>query len=139
MKKLLSIFMIVIIVSLGGCSNNKDIEKKDTYFYIGQSKSWLATYSVTKVNSSYYDSLSIQYLFDDNESETGKIGPIEYQLNGNSIKTQSSYPQELQGVANFHTGSSMNADVIKITFDKDVELNVKWQGKNETLKLKRLN
>lgn len=139
MKKLLSILMIVIILSLGGCSNNKDIEKKDTYYYIGQSKSWLATYSVTKVKSSYYDSLSIQYLFDDNESEATKIGPIEYQLNGNSIKTQSSYPQELQGVANFHTGNRMNADVIQITFGKDVELNVKWQGKNETVKLKRQN
>lgn len=83
---------------------------------------------------------SIRY-FDANESksETGKIGPIEYQLDGNSMKTQSSYPQELQGVANFHIGSRMNADFTKITFDNDIELTVKWQGKSETIKPERQN
>ncbi|QUH18436.1 hypothetical protein [Alkaliphilus sp. B6464] len=49
------------------------------------------------------------------------------------------HPQELKGVANLHTGSRMNADVIKITFDKDIELTVKWQGKSETIKLARQN
>jgi hypothetical protein len=141
MKKILGILMVVVLLSLSGCSKENKAQNKDTYFYFGQSNSWFATYSITKAKSSYYDSLSIQYLFDVNESksETGKIGPIEYLLNSNSIKTQSSYPQELQGVANFHTGSRMNAEVAKITFDKDIELTVKWQGKIETIKLTRQN
>ena len=111
------------------------------YFYTGQSTSWLATYSITKAKSSYYDSLSIQFLFDENnnESEREKIGPIEYVLNGNSMKMESSYPQELKGVANFHTGSRVNAEAFKITFDKELELTVKWKEKSEIIKLKRQN
>jgi hypothetical protein len=141
MKKMLGVLMVVVLLALSGCLNENKAQNKDTYFYFGQSNSWFATYSITKAKSSYYDSLSIQYLFDANEGkgETGKIGPIEYLLNGNSIIIQSAYPQELQGVANFHTGSRMNADVTKITFDKDIELIVKWQGKSETIKLARQN
>lgn len=132
--------MVVVLLSLCGCSRNIKVEDKNTYFYFGQSKSWFATYSITKDKSSYYDSLSIQYLFDDNnKNQTEKIGPIEYQLTGNSMKSQSSSPQELQGVAYLHTGSRMNIDAVKITFDKDIELIVKWQGKNETVKLQRQN
>ena len=103
-------------------------------------KTWLAIYTITKVKSSYYDSLSIQFLFDDNNKyPTEKIGPIEYELTGNSMKIGSSSPQELQGVANFHTGSRMNADNVKVTFDKEIILTVKWQCKSETLKLERQN
>lgn len=135
MKKVLSFLIVVVLLSLTGCSN----ENKDTYFYFGQSNTWIATYSITKAKASYYDSLSIQYLFDNNESksQTKKIGPIEYQLNGNSMKEQSSSPQELQGIGYFHTGCRMNADITKIKFDKDIELTVKWQGKNEIIKLNR--
>jgi hypothetical protein len=132
--------MVAFLLALNGCSQNNKVDNKNTYFYYGQSKSWFATYSITKDKSSYYDSLSIQYLFDDNSgNQTEKIGPIEYQLTGNSMKIQSSSPQELQGVAYFHTGSRMNIDAIKITFDKDIKLIIRWQGKNETIKLQRQN
>ncbi|HHV09745.1 MAG TPA: hypothetical protein GXX75_05655 [Clostridiales bacterium] len=141
MKKLsLYVFVIVILLlSLTGCSNKKMTEDKNTYFYLGQSNSWLVIYSITKVESTYYDSLSIQYIFDDNSpsEKTQKIGPIEYQLNGNSMKAESSYPQELQGVGNFHTGSIMNADAIKITFDKEMDLSIQWQDNKESITLKR--
>lgn len=135
------ILMVVLLLSFSGCSNKNKTQSNDTYFYFGQSNSWFATYTITKDKSSYYDSLTIQFLFDDNEtkSETEKIGPIEYQLDGNSMKIESSYPQELQGVANFHTGSRTNADVIQISFDKIIELTVNWKGKSETIKLKRQN
>jgi hypothetical protein len=52
---------------------------------------------------------------------------------------QSSYLQELQGGAIFHTRNRMNDDVIKIAFDKDIELIIKWQGKSETIILARQN
>lgn len=42
---------------------------------------------------------------------------------------ESTYPQELQGVANFHVGSRMNADIFKITLDEEMELTIKWQVK----------
>lgn len=135
MKKILCFLIVVVLLSLTGCSK----ENKNTYFYFGQNDTWIATYSITKAKASYYDSLSIQYLFDINESksQTQKIGPIEYLLKGNSMKEQSSYPQELQGIGNFHTGCRMNADITKIKFDKDIELTVKWQGRSEIIKLKR--
>ncbi len=141
MKKInLFVFVIaMLLLSMTGCSNKKVTEDKNTYFYLGQSNSWLVTYSITKVESTYYDSLSIQYIFDVNSPNelTQKIGPIEYQLNGNSMKTESSFPQELQGVGNFHTGNIMNADAFKITFDKEMDLSIQWQDNKESIKLKR--
>lgn len=141
MKKIfLYVFVIVmLLLSLTGCSIKKMTEDKNTYFYLGQSKSWLVTYSITKVESTYYDSLSIQYIFDNNSpsDKTQKIGPIEYQLNGNSMKIESTSPQELQGVGNFHTGSIMNSDAFKITFDKEMDLSIQWQDNEESIKLKR--
>ncbi|MFT4146651.1 MAG: hypothetical protein QM644_19580 [Mobilitalea sp.] len=141
MKKLfLSVFLIaMLLLSLTSCAGKKMTNDKNTYFYLGQSNSWLVTYSITKVESTYYDSLSIQYIFDDEQlkEETQKIGPIEYQLNGNSIKAESSSPQELQGVGNFHTGSIMNADNIKVTFDKEIDLSIQWRDNEESIILKR--
>lgn len=140
MKKLLSFLAIFTLLSVSGCSDKNEVKNSDTYFYYGESSSWFATYSITEDKSSYYDSLTIQYLFDeDGKNQTVKIGPIEYELNGNSIETKSSYPQELQGVANFHTGTRVNADMFDITFDEEMELIVKWQDKNETIKLQRQN
>ena len=129
----------ILLLSLMGCANRKTTEDNNTYFYIGQSNRWIATYSITKVKSTYYDSLSIQYIFDNNDpnEKNQKIGPIEYQLNGNSMKTESSFPQELQGVGSFHTGSIINADAFDITFDKKMELSIQWQDKKESIELKR--
>lgn len=140
MKKIVSVLMIFSLMALSGCyEKSENNEISDTYFYNGESSSWFATYSITEDKSSYYDSLTIQYLFDEDGDDQTDIGPIEYQLNGNSIETKSSYPQELQGVANFHTGTRMNADMFEITFDEEMELLVKWQDKNETIKLQRHN
>lgn len=132
--------MIFVLLSSSGCTSSSKAAKNDTYFYMGQGNSWLATYSIIKVKSSYYDSLSIQYLFDDNaKSKEEKVGPIEYKLIGNSMELKSSYPQELHGVCNFHNGSKMNVDIFKVAFDNYVELIVKWQGKSEIIKLERQN
>ena len=141
MKKIVSVLVIFLVISLAGCSEKSEINgNSDTYFYYGESSSWFATYTITEDKSSYYDSLTIQYLFDeDGDNQAGKIGPIEYQLTGNSIETKSTYPQELQGVANFHTGTRINADMFEITFDEEMELLVKWQDKDETVKLQRRN
>jgi hypothetical protein len=105
-KRLLSILTIIIILSLSGCTNTKGIEKVGTYFYVGQSNSWVATYSITEAKSLYYDSLYIQYIDDIIDgNKIDEVGKIEYILTGNSMKMESSYPQELKGVGNFHTGA----------------------------------
>lgn len=148
MKKPILIISSIAILLVSGAllmfymySNKISAENKDTYFYSGQSDSWLATYSVAKAKSSSYNTLTIQYLFDEeiSQSEEGKIGPIEYQLVTDSMKMESSSPQELQGVGHFHTGSRMNADIFDLTFDEAVHLSVNWQGKTETLKLEAQN
>ena len=53
------------------------------------------------------------------------------------MKTESSSPQELQGVGNFHTRSIMNADVFDITFDKEMNLSIQWLNNKESIELKR--
>jgi hypothetical protein len=55
------------------------------------------------------------------------------------MKIESSYPQDLKGVGNFHTGSITNPATVQITFDNNIELNVKWQDKNEVVKLIKQN
>jgi hypothetical protein len=55
------------------------------------------------------------------------------------MKIESSYPQDLKGFGNFHTGSITNPATVQITFDNNIELNVKWQDKNEVVKLIKQN
>lgn len=131
------ILVAAVLLLFSMYSNDRVAEDKDKQFYSGQSDSWLATYSVTNAKSSLYNSLTIQYLFDPeiSESEAGKIGPIEYQLDTSSMKIESSSPQELQGVGSFHTGSRMNADIFSLTLEETVHLTVSWQGRTEKLVL----
>lgn len=132
MKKLLIILMLFLLLTLSSYSKDND-----TYIYVGNGQSWLATYSLIKIDSNYYDSLSIQYLFDDNNSSniTEKISPIEFCLKGNSIELSTSYPQVLRGVASLHTSTIYNSEAVKITFDDYVELTVYWNDTKETFKL----
>ena len=134
MKKIfsISVLILLLILTLYSCSS-KD---KDTYIYVGKSQSWLATYSIIKVGTNYYDSLSIQYMFDDENSIlTEKISPVEFHLKGNSTELSTSYPQDLKGVANLHTGTIYNSETILFTFDDYVELTICWKDKEETFKL----
>jgi hypothetical protein len=134
MKKILIISILVLFLWLALCSCSKD---KDTYIYVGKGQSWLATYSLIKIDSNYYDSLSIQYLFDENNSNniTEKVSPIEFCLKGNSLELSTSYPRDLEGVASLHTSTIYNSDALKITFDDYVELTIYWKDKKETFKL----
>lgn len=136
---LVCIAAVVVMFSL--YSNRSMDQNKDTYFYSGQSESWLATYSVTKAKSSYYNLLTIQYLFDPDEigSETEKIGPIEYQLELSTMNIESSSPQELQGIGTLNTGNRINADFFHLASEETGKLTIDWQGKTETLDLEAKN
>lgn len=134
MKKIRILSFLVILLLYTMHSSSQDI---NTYFYAGKGHSWLATYSLIQVGSIYYDSLYIQYLFDPIEipHQEERIGPIEYILAGNSLEMSSSYPQDLKGVASFHTASAYNSDIIRITFDENIELTISWKNNIENFKL----
>ena len=134
MKKIINAFILLfVIMLLSGCS-----KEKNTYYYIGQSDSWIATFSMIKVDSCFYNSVTIQSIIDTSHTEKIKIlGPIEYQLNSTSMKIESSYPQELQGVGSFLTSNIMNADSFDITFDKEIDWSIQWNDKEENIKLIR--
>lgn len=145
MKRLLLILVFIIVLSINGCSTHEVIEQEvlkneKNLFYTGQGEKWFATYSVSKVNSSYFDSLYIQYLSDRTTTEKSKeeqnIGPIEYQLVGNSMKIESLSPQKLKGIGNFHIASEMNSEFFNFYDGDELSLEIKWKDKREIIKLK---
>lgn len=138
MRKLWVIILIIIIM-ISGFGVFIKTKEKSTYLYTGKSQNWFATYTISKVNSSYFDSLYIQYVVDRSNGSRIKqsIGSIEYELDGTIGKIKSSYPQNLKGIGNFHTASETNATLFNIDIDKEVQLIVKWNGKSEVLKLRK--
>ncbi|MDF2539317.1 MAG: hypothetical protein K0S76_2338 [Herbinix sp.] len=126
------IMMLMLMLFTVSCS-----KKKETYYYIGKGDYWLATYSITEVNHTYYDSLVIQYLVFRDETNEERIGPIEFVLKGNAMELSSTDPQDLKGVASLHTSAAYNAEVIKIKFEKSLILTVTWKDMQETIILNR--
>ena len=121
---------------LVGCSSNEE-SIEETTFYVGQSESWLMTYSISKIEFTNYESLTLQYLCGNDGID--EVGPIEYELVTHNGTWESSYPQDLQGVASFHTSSVSNADFIQMKLEQEMDLTVKWDGKIESIKLERVN
>lgn len=147
MKRFLCILLVTMIAILSGCSvsnvtKQEEIKNENNIFYTGQGEKWFATYSISKVNSSYFESLYIQYLVDRTTIEKNKeeqnIGPIEYKLVGNSMKLESSFPQKLKGIGNFHTATEMNAELFSTDYGDELILEIKWKDKTEKLYLKKL-
>ncbi|MDP5274938.1 hypothetical protein [Chengkuizengella axinellae] len=141
MKKVIVIFFTLMIVMIAGC-NDVDTDKANTQeqniFYFGEGEKWFATYTVSKVSKSYFDSLYIQYIKDhNNRTEETTIGDIEYVLKAGNWTSQSSYPQSLKGVRNFHTASEMNAEAFDFANPEEVVLEISWQDKKETITLKK--
>ncbi len=82
MKKTAGIMLIVMALVLGGCTRSSGLKNRDITFYAGQGETWMATYSISNVDSIYYDSLTIQHIFDEKERDAPSFGPIEYELTG---------------------------------------------------------
>jgi len=138
----MTLILFAAVLMLISTSSGKGAEETAlNHFYSGQGDSWLATYSVTRANSSIYSTLTIQYLFDQDEmqNEAEKIGPIEYQLKLSDMKIESSFPQELRSLGSLHIVSRMNADFFSPTSGDSAELTVSWQGKTEKLQLEAIN
>ena len=135
MKKNIIIMGLGIIVLLSGCSSDGRMEDGTT-FYVGKSESWLATYSISKIEETYYESFTFQYLFG-NEG-TMDIGAIEFELVTSNGTWESSDLQVLQGVGSFHTSSISNADIIQLELDQEIDLTIKWKDQTEIMKLERV-
>ncbi|MBB6638202.1 hypothetical protein [Cohnella thailandensis] len=122
------------VLLLTACNDKSETQNEAVY--LGKGEEWLATYSLFKVNHSWFDSLYIQNIGEDRGS---KIGPIEYRLiGGEGFEMASQYPLELQGVRSLHVSSEMNADFFTIhPNDEGVfELSItKTDGQTETLAL----
>lgn len=153
-KTIVIILFLSLIFMVAGCkTEEKPLTKKDltinnkvsetNVFYFGEGEEWFATYTVSKVRTSYFDSLYIQYITDRTvsveEQTSKKIGDIEYLLNAGKITIESSFPQHLKGIGNFHTASEVNASIVDNVFPEEITLEIRWQDKKENIVLKKLD
>lgn len=127
---------LVIMLFIAGCSVQEEMIEGSA-FYVGNSEHWLATYSISKVEETYYDSMTLQYLFG-NEGIV-EVGPVEFELQGNGQLLSAQYPKNLEGVGGLHTNSVSNANFISLELNQEMDLMVKWKNQTETIKLKRVN
>lgn len=141
--RILLSLVLSTLLFLSGCANKENEitykESPNEIIYFGKTEEWLATYSVFKVRNSSFDSIYIQNIGEDRET---KKGPIEYLLvGGEGYRSESSFPQELQGVRSFHTSSEVNSDVFSIMPNNDgvFTLTIKYNGKTEIITLAGLN
>jgi hypothetical protein len=137
LKKRLFFSIVALLVLMVGCT--KGTIEEQNIFYFGEGNEWFSTYTISKVNGSYFDSLYIQYVTDRTEPLTDRVGEIEYHLSVGEMFLSSTYPQPLQGVGNFHTASEMNADFFTMEFPDKVTLEIRWQDKVEKIILKKQN
>ncbi len=138
MKKIVIIFLfLALIIMANGCNEASDTN----VLYFGEDEEWFATYTISKVRSSYFDSLYIQYINDrtasvkEQTTKAKNIGKIEYELTIGNLSIKSSYPQSLKGVGNFHVASETNAELVNTNFPDEITLEISWQDKKENIVL----
>ncbi len=125
---------------LTGCSKTNATDESKSILYSGHGDSWLVTYTNTNVGIYNYASLTVQYLFVDSYmGQPKEVGPIDYVLEGENIKIESSFPQELQGNNCFQTGTISNSNYIDMDMDGDMNISIKWQNLQEDILLVRQN
>lgn len=145
MRKINSMFTIFLLIMLVGCNNVEssvsEKSKKDNVLYFGKGTTWFGSYTITKVNTSYFESLYIQHITDrtsplQEQSANDDIGKIEYILDMGDTKLESSYPRSLKGIGNFHTATETNEDFIDEDFPEQITLTINWNDETEVISLK---
>ncbi|RUL52248.1 hypothetical protein [Lysinibacillus antri] len=131
------------VFTLTACNDVNENENPDHISYFGKGSEWFGTYTISKVNNSYFDSLYIQYVQDranpGTEQTMEELGQIEYVLDtGNSV-LESSSPLPLEGIGSFHTATEFNAEMFEMDYPDEITLTVKWQDQNEVIQLNRQN
>lgn len=137
MKKMIFVFLIFALLCTVGCKKeekSKEGSHSKSTLYFGEGKDWFSTYTVTKVDSIYYNSLTIQHI---NDGMHSKIGNIEYVLKTDIQTLESSFPRPLSGYDYFHISNGINAEIIGKGLPKKATLEIKWQDKKEIIVLKR--
>ncbi|MEH7451719.1 hypothetical protein [Gottfriedia acidiceleris] len=144
-------FITLLLIMIAGCNPSSSVSKskvgtekenlKSQTYYFGEGDEWFGTYTISKVRTSYFESLYIQYITNHTdtikEQISPKIGKIEYLLkldDNNSLR--SSYPQSLNGIGNFHTATEINEKMFNSPPD-EITLEIKWSGKKEIIKLRK--
>ncbi|KOP82943.1 hypothetical protein ACFFHH_06585 [Cytobacillus solani] len=151
MKRVHIISLFLLIFIMFGCTSEAKIvnpqnDKSDTeqsnknITYFGEGEEWFSTYTISRVRTSVFESLYIQYITDRTasveEQGTHGIGEIEYSLKiGDSSSLESSFPQPLKGVRNFHTATEINAELVNGDFPETIKLTIMWDEKKEMIEL----
>jgi hypothetical protein len=151
-SKAVTIIIVVFFLVISGCAKQEEINPTNTVteevppqdqvlnevIYYGKGDNWLATCSLFMVNTSLFESIYIQYIGENSDSE---VGPIEYELVGSEYKSSSSYPQELQGVGSFQVSTKFNTDLfsLKPTGDGTYKLTIKSNLNTEVLSLSKIS
>lgn len=139
MKKMIFVFLLLSSLCIVGCTKEEKPKEDNiprSTLYFGEGKYWFGTYTVSKVDSMYYNSLTIQHIKDGMHS---KIGNIEYVLKTDNQTLESSFPNPLSGYDYFHISNELNAELIEKGLPKKATLQIKWKDKKETIILKRQN
>lgn len=138
LKKLLSIIALLSIVS--GCSYEKS-EEEQNVMYFGVGEDWFGTYTISKVHSSFFESLYIQRIIDRENEPTliGDVGEIEYVLDAGSSKLKSNSPQPLKGIGNFHTATETSGFLVEGKYPEQATLTIEWNNQTEEIILTKQN
>jgi len=131
LKKIL-IALILLSLIVNGCRSEINESKHNKILvYFAKGQTWVSTYTLIDAGETIFDSLYIQHI-GDRDSE---LKPIEYVLEGNGLKSESQYPQKLQGVRSFQVSSEYNKQLINLeeNENKAYKLIVKQGGKIEEL------
>jgi hypothetical protein len=144
LRKKYLLFISLFLIVLAGCNhaddNLSEEANMDNTFYFGKGTEWFGTYTVSMVHESYFESLYIQHVTDrtgSNEGQIKDIREIEYVLNMGGSKLESSDPQPLKGIGNFHTATEINKDLVDGDFPDQLTLTVKWNDQSEVIELKK--
>ena len=135
MKKAFLVLMLFSLLVSGCNSDSQDQEAKQNNIlvYFAKGETWASTYTLINAGETVFDSLYIQHI-GNRESE---LKPIEYVFEGNGIKTESQFPQKLQGVRSFQVSSEYNKQLVNLEDNnKEYKLIIKQNGILEELILR---
>lgn len=126
--------LLIIITWLVREGNNKN-----TFFYIGYGKEWMATCTYSLVDNIYYRTISFQYLLDEQisadeiERLREEIGEINFTLDGELTRVESIRPLELEPYLS-NTISDYLKEV-KYWEERKIKVEIKWKDNTDNFEM----
>lgn len=137
--------IIVVIFALYLLSHTNQNNKKNTYE--GESNNWSASYIVDitestgrKDNKLEYSNIinsNLQLFYKNYLKGSDEINIIEYNMKSSARKLNGQVNFSSQNKAGKVEITSFNKNVAYENKDEEIELMIKWNGKQEVIKLKR--